>query len=307
MPDATVEKPTNSRKMMNAGKLTYALVLSLLALDGQAWALDPVDHQPIADLRTALKSSGQVRIAQGGQNILARDDNTGELVPATSLLMLTTNKGTGDWTISILHTKIIGSTALIGTGLQQISSDAPQSLPTFDRNKAAGIVAAMNARGTGYYPDEVQRLAKESGCKRLYSGSITFTLNSALSVAAAYNQYVIDSNQLTLNIDGQNIKISQGDLRKSMVNRVKELEAQRAQLAANNGDPSEIAKTDHLLAKYGAEKTQLGDVATPDFTVMEPVFMDLLAAPNGDFHILVVDQYGAAAEIASGNAFGPNS
>ncbi len=125
-------------------------------------------------------------------------------------------------------------------------------------------------------------------------------------MAAAYNQYVIDSNQLTFNIDGQDIKISQGALRDLMVKRVQELEAKRAQLLSNHGDPNELAQANDLLARYGAERNHLGEVTAPDFTSLKPVFMDLLTAPNGDFHVLAVDQHGACVEIASGTGFARN-
>jgi hypothetical protein len=234
---------------------------------------------------------------------LAKDDATGQLVPVVSPLMLTTNKDTQEWTISVLNDKIVGSTALIGTAIQQVSSDQPQALPTFDRTKAKEVLAKVNARGSGYYPDEVQRLAKNSGCKRLFTGNVTFVLTSALAMAATYNQYEIDNNQLTFNVDGQEIKISQGALRKVLARRIKELEDERAKLMAATNDPDRIAQTDDLLKKYGTQKAELGEVATPDFTNLKPAFMDLLAASNGEFHILVVDQYGACVEIAAGNGF----
>jgi hypothetical protein len=289
--------------MTNGRKFRYALILGMFAATGSAWALDPVDHQPIAALVATLKGSGQVRIAQGMQDILASDSN-GQLAPAASPLMLTTDTNTGAWTISVLDSKIVGSTVLIGTNLEKVSSDAMPALPTFDRAKAQEITTAMNARGTGYYPDEIERLTKEAGCKRLFTGNVIFVLNSALAMASANNQYKIDSNPLKFNIDGKDVTIAQGKLRQIMTDRVKALEAQAAQLKQSAGDPAEITRVDALLQKYGTEAGNLGQPTNPDFKNMKPVFADVLVSPNSDFHVLVVDQYGACTEIAAGDSFG---
>ena len=280
--------------MTTGRKLSYALAFGFLILVNPARALDLLDHQPIATLAAALKSSGQVRIAQGMQDILASDTN-GQLVPAASLLFLTTEKDTAKWTISVLHDKIVGSTLLIGNSLQKISTTEVPSLPTFNRQKA-GLAAA-------YYPDEVQRLGKD-GFKRLFTGRVTFMLNSALAIASAYRQHEIDANKVTLTIDRKPTEISQGDLRRIMTERVKSLEVQRQQLESNNGDAAEITRITNLVKQYQSSTPAGAEATTPDLSTMKPVFADVLVDPNANFHVLVVDQYGACAEMASGASFG---
>ena len=120
---------------MNAGKLTYALVLGFIGLMPMAWAIDPIDHQPIANLAAALKNAGQVRIAQGIADVLSRDTETGTAFIAKVPLMLTTDSKTGAWTVSVLNDKIVGSTLLIGESLQRPASTNVVALPTFDRSR----------------------------------------------------------------------------------------------------------------------------------------------------------------------------
>lgn len=155
---------------MNGGKISYTLVLGLLALTGQAWAINLIDHKPIPELIAALKAGGHERIAQGSQDIVARDTSNGELFTARSPLMLTTNKQTGEWTISVFNNKEVGSVLMIGMNLQRVSGEAP-SLPTFDRQKAAQIMLRFDGWGPCYYPDEISRLTKE-GFRRMFTGII---------------------------------------------------------------------------------------------------------------------------------------
>ncbi len=144
------------RKMKTRGILTYALSFWLLALACQA-APEPVDHKPISDLAATFKNIGQVRIAQGMQDTFAKDTETDALSAGQALLMLTSNKQTGEWTITVLHDKQVGSTLLTGTGLRQLST-ADAALPAFDRGQAEAII---HQKGSGrvYYADEIQRLA----------------------------------------------------------------------------------------------------------------------------------------------------
>ncbi len=291
---------------MNAIKQSFALAFVIFALTGcRAGALDPVDHRPIQDFVNALKSSGQVRIAQGSQDIVATDPGTGQVFAAKSPLMVTTKKETNDWTVSVFHTKIVGSTLLIGTDLQKPTSAEGAALPTFDRKAAEEMIAKMKTNGCGYYPDVVQQLAK-SGYKRIFNGKVTFMLNAAPEIAAAQRQQEIDSNILKLNIDGEDIEISQGKLRQIMIDRVKKLKEQRDQLERSNGDANEIARVENLLKIYSANASQ-GDPAKPDFTAMKPVFADVLFdAATSKFTVLVVDQYGTCVPIATGDGFAGN-
>lgn len=163
---------------MNAGKLTYALVLGFFALMPSAWAIDPIDHQPIADLAAALKNAGQVRIAQGLANVPSRDIDTGKIFLAKAPLMLTTDSKTGAWTISVLHDKLVGSTLLIGDNLQRLDSADPAMLQTFDRSKAEQIMPRLKGFAPTYYPDEVKRIVTQFGFRRLFTGQVTATTES---------------------------------------------------------------------------------------------------------------------------------
>lgn len=160
--------------MSTGKKFSYPLLFGLLAFTWQSWGLEPLDHRPIGELAAALKSSGQERIAQGVQGVLAKDAKTGELFTARSLLMLTTNKQTGDWTISVVHDKILGSTALIGKNLQRVSGNEIPRLPTFNRQDAEKIIARFEGWGPAYYPDEMERYAKE-GFQRVFTGQFSVT------------------------------------------------------------------------------------------------------------------------------------
>lgn len=64
------------------------------------------------------------------------------------------------------------------------------------------------------------------------------------------SQQQIDSTKLTLKVRGKDIKISQGELRKIMEERVVELEERRTQLAQSGGSPDEIQRMDDLIERY---------------------------------------------------------
>ena len=107
--------------MTTGRKLNYALILGLLVLVGPAWAVDLIDHKPIAELVTALKNGGQERVAQGVQVVLAKDAHTGELFTTRALLFVTVNQRTGEWTVSIVHDKVVGSTVVIARNFQRVT------------------------------------------------------------------------------------------------------------------------------------------------------------------------------------------
>ena len=156
-----------------------------MALPAALMAIEPIDHRPTAELVAAIKAAGQERIAQGLQGILAKDGKTGELFTARSPLMVTTNKTTAEWTVSVINDKVVGTTLLIGTGLQRTTPDEIPALPTFDRTKAEPVIAALKAKGYGasYYPDERQRLAKDYGHDRIFTGQVTLTTDREINGA----------------------------------------------------------------------------------------------------------------------------
>jgi hypothetical protein len=162
----------NARKKRAGVKRSYTLVFSLLALVDTGWAIDLIDHKPIPELVAALKAAGHERIAQGSQDIVAKDTSTGEIFTARAPLMLTTNKQTGEWTISVFNTKETGSVLLIGTRLQHLTFGAVSALPTFDRQKAGQVISKFDGWGPGYYPDEIARYST-LGFHRIFTGQIT--------------------------------------------------------------------------------------------------------------------------------------
>ena len=66
----------------------------------------------------------------------------------------------------------------------------------------------------------------------------------------ALYQMEIDRNILKLNIDGQEVDISQGDLRKIMKTRLDTLEEQRDDLQHSGRNPNELHRLDNLIAEY---------------------------------------------------------
>ncbi|GEM_PF-4469771 len=298
--------------MTTGRKLSYALALGIIAVAGlaltkRASGLAPIDHQPIATLREALKSSGQKRIAQGMQDVLAVDDK-GQYVPAGAPLMLTTNTASNAWTVSVLDDKAEGSTVLIGNDLQKVSSDEIPSLPTFDAEKAKATLDAVNALGSGYYSDKIQELEKEEGCKRAFTGKVNYILKSALAMAWASHKYKHDNEIMKFKIDGEDIEIPRGKLSELMKKRVKELEAKEAGMRDASNDPEQVAQINAQLQKYEADDraTEARD-QPPDFKSLTPAFFDLLVAPNGVFHVLAVDPSGACVEVAAGKDFAGNN
>jgi len=168
--------------MSNGRKLTYPLIFGLLTLGWQAWGVEPIDHQPLDELIAALKSDGHERIAQGVKSVISKDATTGELFTARAPLMLTLNKQTGAWTISVFHDKVSGSTLLIGNSLRRVGPGDGLTLPTFDRQKANAAISKLNGLGPAYYPDEIRRYAND-GFQRAFSGQIDITTHPAFRQA----------------------------------------------------------------------------------------------------------------------------
>jgi hypothetical protein len=67
---------------------------------------------------------------------------------------------------------------------------------------------------------------------------------------AAVYQREIDRNILKLNIDGEEIEISQGDLRKVMQHRVHDLDEQKRALQKSGKNPEEVKRLDKLIQQY---------------------------------------------------------
>ncbi len=117
------------------------------------------------------------------------------------------------------------------------------------------------------------------------------------------HQHEIDENKVKLTLDGEVVEITQGDLRKAMTARVKALEERRQQLEQNHGSADELAQIVGLIKGYAATASSAEPPDQSGLTAMKPAFADLLVAPNGDFKILVVDQYGTCVSIVSGVGF----
>jgi hypothetical protein len=160
---------------MSTGKnLIYPLLFALAGCTHRAQAIEPVRHVPIAELSNTLKGNGQERIAQGVEDVLAKDTTTGKPFTARSPLLLTANSQTGEWTVSVVNDKVYGSILLTGTDLQRISSDQMSNLSTFDRQKAAQVIARLYGWGPAYYSDEIKRYQSE-GFHRAFTGRFSAT------------------------------------------------------------------------------------------------------------------------------------
>jgi hypothetical protein len=68
--------------------------------------------------------------------------------------------------------------------------------------------------------------------------------------AAAVYQQEIDRNVLSFDVDGHDIQISQGDLRKIMKARLEALEEQKKELQRTGRNPVELKRVDNLIAEY---------------------------------------------------------
>lgn len=63
-------------------------------------------------------------------------------------------------------------------------------------------------------------------------------------------QREIDRHVLSFSIDGENIEISQGDLRKIMKSRMEALEKERRELLRTGRDPERVNRIEDLLGRY---------------------------------------------------------
>lgn len=160
----------------------YPLIFCLMGLLLDAHGIESVARQPIADLSAAIRQAGHERIAQGVQDVIAKDSKTGKVFNAKAPLMLTTNRSTGEWTISVLHDKVVGSTLLIGTGLKRPADGEVLRLKSFNRKAAERVMAACKGRNDpAYYPDEIARLQSEFGYKRVFTGKVSATTHPFFS------------------------------------------------------------------------------------------------------------------------------
>lgn len=254
--------------MSGTGKRIYPLLFGLLAFAWQAWGLEPIDHRPIPELAAALKNSGYERIAQGYQLVVAPGAEIGDWTTEKVLFILSTNKQTGEWAISVVHDNSVGSTLLIGKNLQRVPGEQ-----------------------------------REDGYRALFRGEIVFTANSALEMADAYYQQEVDNNMLTLEVKGKPITIAQGKLRGIMIKRVQDLKEQRAELIRKGGDRNEIAQLDALMKQYGEKAAEQETRAYPHFRGMKPVSAEVQVSSDGGFRVVATDQNAKRANIAFGDTF----
>ena len=161
-------------------KAIYPLIFSILALSGSVFGVEALYKQTIAKLSAELKKGGQKRIAQGIQSVVAKDPDTGEVFNAKAPLMLTTNKETGAWTISVLHDKIVGSTLLIGNELRRPQKGEIPHLKSFNRKVAEAVIPTLKSYDPAFYPDEIARLIRKYSYRRVFTGKIKLTTHDKL-------------------------------------------------------------------------------------------------------------------------------
>ncbi len=87
------------------------------------------------------------------------------------------------------------------------------------------------------------------------------------SAFAAEQQRQIDSNSLTLNINGLNVGIEQGDLRKIMSERLDELKDKKDHLEQSGAHPSAIMAVSSLIEDYEVLIPELRDAKADEKTV----------------------------------------
>lgn len=268
---------------------TWALAFILLAPACHAQSMNPLEHKPLAELVAALKASGHERIAQGTQNVWQQSPQANSAAKAGLPFALTMNKATAAWTVIVFHDDTEGSTLLVGDKLRSVPEN--EALPAFDRDKAQETIGKLSRYGATYYPDHVKNLTEQFGLRRVFSGEVAAMTAPAYEAARGYRQSEIDTHKLTLKIGGKDVEIEQGELRRIMAERVKELKEERAQLSPGQDDSGE---------KGGSQKAR----EEPDSgNAMIPVFADVLTRPDGGFMVLVVDRHGACLTVAVGDTF----
>ncbi len=276
---------------------------ALVFTAGQSLGVEPIDHRPIPELAQELKESGHQRIAQGLQKIIVKDSESGELHTAVSPLMLTVNKQSGEWTISVFNDQHVGSTLLIGNGWQRALSNTVLRLPSFDRTKSQETISKLEGIPATYYPDEIQRLVGESGYQRMFTGTVGCVLDSAFEMVAAHRRYDIDSHIVKLTIEGKEIEVTQGQLRKITENRRTELEKERDRLKHQNEYPDRPSHLNALIEEYESTPVPVEKDSGTNFSeCMQPLFADVLVAGE-EFVVLIVDKTGVCLKIAFGTTF----
>lgn len=261
-----------------------------------------IDSKPHAELVAALKQGGHERIAQGTQTLFMEEQGSDKLTPVESPLMLTINKQTNNWTISSLDDDKLGSTLLIGTKLERLADKEARVLPSFDRSAAAKVIEQLARCEATYYPDEANRLAKEGRYTRWFSGEIQSLLPVVLKTARLRRQYAIDSTIVEVTLQGRPTKIVQGELRRAMQERLKELQEQREALL-KSGDREGLAKVEALARKYGEiDAADEEEAPIPD-NALKPIFGEVWVDAKGRFSVLAIDQHGACLVVAAGEGF----
>lgn len=294
--------------MTHRNTLPHALALCLLLPACRAENIKPVDRRPLAELAEAIKGKGYKRLAQGSQEVWTIDPASDDpVMTGLATVFVTVNEGTGEWTLSVFHDETVGSTLLIGKNLVSLASGTADPLPAFDRKAAEETVEKLKACDAEFYPDAVQRLMEKFNCRRAFRGEVTFMLPSVLEAAHAAHRSDIDSRVLDITLDGKKIQITQGNLRKAMVERVNELKERRAQLLKEGASPEERAQTEALAKRYGLGDETQEEPDEPDFRgALEPAFAEVLVTPDGRFVVLAVDRRGACVRIAVGEDFSVN-
>lgn len=148
--------------------------------------------------------------------------------------------------------------------MSDVVSNEQKGLPSEDLSARSGMPADfstvdLNALATmGYVPAKYQALmpfiaATRDKLEHQLANQTQDHEDSFLRrafQAAAEVQRQIDRNMLKLNVDGQDINISQGDLRKIMTNRLEELEKQKKTLEASGANPAALDRINHLIEEY---------------------------------------------------------
>lgn len=88
-------------------------------------------------------------------------------------------------------------------------------------------------------------------------------------LSAAERQREIDSNPVSLSINGEDFEIEQGDLRKIMEKRLRELREQRDQMIRSGSGAAEIDAMDDLIERYETTTGKLGEGKADESTVRD--------------------------------------
>jgi hypothetical protein len=116
---------------------------------------------------------------------------------------------------------------------------------------------------------------------------------------AQIRQQEIDSNRLKLNIGGEDVDISQGDLREIMEKRAKDLREQRDQMARSGASASELERMDNLLDQYDTLNGELKD-GKVDSVTMEAI--EELSKQDRGLEAAILNRNNRSNDIASPRA-----